>query len=581
MSKKSKKAAAKKRAAAKKNNTAKKRQSAPQPSAAENKQKARLQLQMDAEQAPHLPAHQPQAPGIVLTVRPGAIAEAAAASAEVAEAAEVIETAEVAETAAAAAAEPEITSPAAEKVHEAHEAEKIEEAEEVHISEAAPDAEAASAAETSIAGLEAALLSGHAAAPPVPEAESAAEPPAAGLSEQLEQRLERIQQLEQQLEQEMESHAPAAALSTHADRFTGSRPENSRAAAKAARSSPAQSKARSKAQAPSRAAARPRRRLRSWVWVALLLLVVGLGFGLSHLLIPSAPADALANAGLNDTTDTTDTTDATDTTNTADTPGLSDTADTTDTADASDTTDTGAGKLWLSKLTPREMAQRRGEEIYYEQGIAYKTATAERMPVLALTFDDGPSIYTESLLQGLEERGIKATFFMLGQRAELYPEIVAEMAEQGHLLASHGWDHRNSLTRMSEQQIDDELSRTAEAIYTAGGAYPLYLRPPYGDINKTTAALIDYPMMLWTIDPRDWDVKNADKVCQNIVDAAYDGGVILAHDIYDTTVQGVLCAIDILLQQGYQFVRLDDYYRIFGITPQNGEVWRGTSQANI
>ena len=100
-------------------------------------------------------------------------------------------------------------------------------------------------------------------------------------------------------------------------------------------------------------------------------------------------------------------------------------------------------------------------------------------------------------------------------------------------------------------------------------------------IDKKTAALVDYPMMLWNIDPRDWDVRNADKVYKGIVDNAFDGGVVICHDIYDTTVTGVLSAVDALQEQGYQFVTLDTYYEIFDISPQNGEVWRGKVQADI
>lgn len=206
----------------------------------------------------------------------------------------------------------------------------------------------------------------------------------------------------------------------------------------------------------------------------------------------------------------------------------------------------------------------------------------EEGPVLALTFDDGPSAnVTSELVAALNERGAKATFFMLGVNAQAYPKLVQFVQESGHQVASHGWDHAHYLTDLNETQLAAELSQADEAIYAAIGEYPAYLRPPYGAMDRTTAARIDKPMMLWTIDPRDWEVRDSQAVCDHIVENAYDGGVVIAHDNYQTTLDGVICAVDILAQQGYRFVTLEEYYEIFDIQPQPGVVYRGTLLADI
>ncbi len=202
--------------------------------------------------------------------------------------------------------------------------------------------------------------------------------------------------------------------------------------------------------------------------------------------------------------------------------------------------------------------------------------------VMALTFDDGPGKDTTPLLlDALQERKIKATFFVLGVRVKAYPDIVERANADGHVICSHGYDHKEQFTKLSAAGLSDQLDVTAKLIYELTDSYPMYVRPPYGSINSTTAAMINRPIMLWTIDPRDWDVKDADIVCQNIISAAKDGAVILLHDIYPSTVDGAVKAIDQLTAQGWQFVSLPELYKYLDIVPETGKVYRGASLANI
>ncbi|MCR4963348.1 MAG: polysaccharide deacetylase family protein [Firmicutes bacterium] len=202
--------------------------------------------------------------------------------------------------------------------------------------------------------------------------------------------------------------------------------------------------------------------------------------------------------------------------------------------------------------------------------------------MMALTFDDGPSKEnTPVLLDGLQKRDIRATFFVLGVRAQANTGIIERAHAAGNVICSHGYDHKERFTNLSAEGLADQLDRTAKIIYQITESYPPYVRPPYGAIDQSTAARIPHPMMLWTVDTRDWDVKDADIVCQNIVDAAKDGAVILLHDLYATSVEGALKAVDRLTAEGWQFVTLPELYKHLGITPEPGKVYRGGSLATL
>jgi len=200
-------------------------------------------------------------------------------------------------------------------------------------------------------------------------------------------------------------------------------------------------------------------------------------------------------------------------------------------------------------------------------------------PVLAVTFDDGPNdLITPRVIDALNERGIRATFFMMGYLVEKHPEVVDYAYSSGHQIASHGWDHDVQLTRLSDESLQYQVDATAQAIRNIIGEDPAYLRPIYGTIDAKTAAKIHTPIILWTIDPRDWDLRDAEKVKQEILDTVFDGGVLLLHDLYDTTLEGAMAAFDELLAEGWRFVTLEEYYELYGMELQPGTVYRGNEQ---
>lgn len=194
--------------------------------------------------------------------------------------------------------------------------------------------------------------------------------------------------------------------------------------------------------------------------------------------------------------------------------------------------------------------------------------------LIALTFDDGPSYYyTPRLLDGLKERGAKATFFVLGEMANNNPDIVRREYREGHQVAQHTYNHVQ-LTAKSDDEIRSQLSRT-DAILNGilGKEFKYDLRPPYGDANARVLSVIGRPAFNWSIDPVDWRDRNSDTVCNRIVNAAFDGAIILVHDIHSTTIPGALRAIDRLQAQGYEFVTIRELFRRRGVPTSDGSLY--------
>lgn len=183
------------------------------------------------------------------------------------------------------------------------------------------------------------------------------------------------------------------------------------------------------------------------------------------------------------------------------------------------------------------------------------SSTSEKQ--IALTFDDGPGEYTAELLDGLRERGVKASFFLMGSKVERRPEIVETMAADGHLIGCHTWSHINFF-KSSEAEIASELDRTNDLIESITGSRPQFLRPPYGYYFGTQLNKIDMVAVLWSATPRDWVNTDEEYIYDWLIDNARDGDIILLHDTREATVPAVLRAIDTLLDEGYDFVRVDE-----------------------
>lgn len=177
---------------------------------------------------------------------------------------------------------------------------------------------------------------------------------------------------------------------------------------------------------------------------------------------------------------------------------------------------------------------------------------------VALTFDDGPSeTYTGQLLDGLKERNVKATFFVIGMYAEEHPDLIRRMTEEGHVIGNHTY-HHVQLGKLTDEQAEQELNMTNEVLESITGERPVFARPPFGDWNKKKDFPAELIPVLWNVDPLDWKVQNTNTVVKHILTHVEDGDIILLHDSYATSVKAAFQCIDLLKEQGYQFVTVDE-----------------------
>ena len=177
---------------------------------------------------------------------------------------------------------------------------------------------------------------------------------------------------------------------------------------------------------------------------------------------------------------------------------------------------------------------------------------------VALTFDDGPHPkYTEQLLDGLKERGVAATFFVTGENAENYPDIIRREQDEGHLIGNHTYSHIQ-LTSRNRETFREELVQTNEILEEITGEKISFVRPPYGSWDKSFEKELNMFPVLWNIDPLDWCSHNADCIASKVVEKAGDGDIILMHDYYETSVTAALEVVDILQKRGFQFVTVEE-----------------------
>lgn len=178
-------------------------------------------------------------------------------------------------------------------------------------------------------------------------------------------------------------------------------------------------------------------------------------------------------------------------------------------------------------------------------------------PKMALTFDDGPNRkYTPLLLEGLKERGVVVTFFLMGKNIEGNEELVQQMETEGHLIGNHTY-HHVQLSRISKEKARREIEKTGNEIYEITGNYPLYVRPPFGEWPKNLERELSVIPVLWDIDTLDWKCQDTDMVVNAVKENAKDGSIVLMHDGYASTVEAVFQIVDYFLEQGYEFVTVD------------------------
>lgn len=194
-----------------------------------------------------------------------------------------------------------------------------------------------------------------------------------------------------------------------------------------------------------------------------------------------------------------------------------------------------------------------------EEAVDYvSSAMVTEPPKIAITFDDGPSnLCTERLLDGLKERGVKATFFLIGQNAEQFPDIVRRIEAEGHLLGNHTY-HHVEITKVSDEEAIYEITQTDKIVKEITGKSLEYMRPPFGAWQRDLEMNLEVMPVMWTIDPLDWTTENVDEIVNKVVTEAEENDIILLHDCYDSSVDAALRIVDILKEEGFEFVTVDE-----------------------
>lgn len=184
----------------------------------------------------------------------------------------------------------------------------------------------------------------------------------------------------------------------------------------------------------------------------------------------------------------------------------------------------------------------------------------ENKKYIAFTYDDGPSNYTSEVLNTLDANNASATFFMLGNKMKKNSETVKLINSSNSEVGSHTYSHKN-LVSLNEKEIFNEINTASIIFNEITGDNIKYVRPPYGNYNNKVKNA-GYPLILWNIDPKDWLVRDSDKIYNNIIKNACDGCIVLMHDCYKETVEASKMVIPTLKEMGYEIVSISKLIEI-------------------
>ena len=200
--------------------------------------------------------------------------------------------------------------------------------------------------------------------------------------------------------------------------------------------------------------------------------------------------------------------------------------------------------------------------------------TTEATEANEATQDTETTTTAVTTLEGdiLGKYGAHATFFMQGQNASYYPDVVKRIYESGNELGNHTWDHKN-LKNISEAEIQSEVNDAADMIESITGVRPKVVRPPYGGYNDTVKALVKEPLIRWSVDSLDWQSRDPDQIVPLVMEEAEDGDIILFHDVHETTTPAIERLVPALQKEGFQIVSVSELFEIKGIDINSDELW--------
>ncbi|MDD2401785.1 MAG: polysaccharide deacetylase family protein, partial [Clostridia bacterium] len=203
-------------------------------------------------------------------------------------------------------------------------------------------------------------------------------------------------------------------------------------------------------------------------------------------------------------------------------------------------------------------------DIFYREG-------DKKVKEVALTFDDGPdSVYTPEILDILKKNKVKATFFLIGNRAELFPDVVKRMVKEGHIIGNHSMNHAN-IVKLSKSETSKEIKDAEDVLVTLTGYKPALFRSPYGSLNPEKVKEIEkleVKIIAWNVDSLDWKSLTAEQVKTNILENVKEGSIILQHssgsreEDLTGSVAALKDVIKVLKKDGYKFVTIPELLNI-------------------
>lgn len=193
-------------------------------------------------------------------------------------------------------------------------------------------------------------------------------------------------------------------------------------------------------------------------------------------------------------------------------------------------------------------------------------------PMVALTYDDGPSIYTNSIIDTFEKYNSKATFFIVGDRISWNEDPAKREGELGYQLGNHTYNH-NRLTSLNAEKKKEKLKGTDDELMRVCGRKTTCLRPPEGRWDNELKQVCETPIIMWSVDSRDWESRNANKIYNAIVGKVKDGDIILMHDLYESTADATKRIVPALIDAGFQLVTVEEMGLLKQGGLQNGVVY--------
>ena len=205
---------------------------------------------------------------------------------------------------------------------------------------------------------------------------------------------------------------------------------------------------------------------------------------------------------------------------------------------------------------------------FSEKGVLLRKIDKNKKMV-ALTYDDGPSIYTPRILKTLKENNSVATFFVVGNRVPMYSDTVKKAYDMGCEIGNHTYEHK-SLPNLSETEVKRQISKTNKEVKKAIGEKPVIMRPTGGATNNNIKKWVGMPSIIWSIDTLDWKTRNADSTKRAVLDHVKDGDIVLMHDLYSATATASETIIPELVRRGYQLVTVSELAECRGGMKETG-----------